>query len=199
MQLEKKNGKYILEKKEGYLDTFTWRFIEELDKINIPYVLISGYVAIVFGRNRSSEDIDILIPKIKKEEFNKLWEQLQKKYYCLNTNNKEEAQNEYLSENLAIRFAIKKTSIPNMEIKYPKTNIEEWVLKNKQEIIVNKHKLYISPIELQIAYKLYLGSEKDLEDAAFLNELFKENINKEELHYFIKELKVQEKYEEHLK
>ena len=37
--------------------------------------------------------------------------------------------------------------------------------------------IYISPIELQIAYKLYLGTDKDLEDAFFLYELFKEKID----------------------
>lgn len=33
------------------------------------YVLISGYVSILFGRNRSSEDIDMIVEKLDYEKF----------------------------------------------------------------------------------------------------------------------------------
>ena len=33
---------------------------------------------------------------------------------------------------------------------------------------LGKEKINISPIELQIAYKIYLGSDKDYEDARYL-------------------------------
>jgi hypothetical protein len=48
---------------------------------------------------------------------------------------------------------------------------------------------------MQIVFKLSLGSEKDMEDAKHLYELFKENINKEEFHSLIEKLKVKEKFE----
>ena len=199
MDIKKVNEMYIVEKKEGALDTFTKDFLKELTDINIPYVLISGYIAILFGRNRSSEDIDILIPPITEEEFNTMWEQLNKKYECLNTTHKKEAYKEYLKEGVAIRFATKGTIIPNMELKTSKTSLEKWALKNRQQVQVNNNQIYISPIELQIAYKAYLGSEKDIEDAIFLQELFKEEMNQEQLHYFLKGLQVKKIYEEQIK
>jgi len=199
MDIKKENEMYIVEKKEGALDTFTKDFLKELTDINIPYVLISGYIAILFGRNRSSEDIDILIPPITEEEFNTMWEQLNKKYECLNTTHKKEAYKEYLKEGVAIRFATKGTIIPNMELKTSKTSLEKWALKNRQQVQVNNNQIYISPIELQIAYKAYLGSEKDIEDAIFLQELFKEEMNQEQLHYFLKGLQVKKIYEEQIK
>lgn len=48
---------------------------------------------------------------------------------------------------------------------------------------------------MQIAYKLFLGTEKDLEDAKHLYDLFKEKLNKEELLYLIDKLKVKDKFE----
>ena len=55
---------------------------------------------------------------------------------------------------------------------------------------MGKSSIRISPIELQLAYKLYLGSDKDYEDAAHLYTIFRENINKEELKNFIKKLDI---------
>lgn len=55
---------------------------------------------------------------------------------------------------------------------------------------MGKSRIRISPIELQIAYKLYLGSDKDYEDAAHLYTIFRENINNKELENFIKKLDI---------
>jgi len=50
--------------------------------------------------------------------------------------------------------------------------------------------VYVPPIELQIAYKLYLGSEKDVEDALYLWEVFREHLNPKLLHKFMEILGV---------
>jgi len=47
--------------------------------------LISGYVAILFGRSRASEDIDIFIEKLSYDRFLELWKALDEKFECLNT------------------------------------------------------------------------------------------------------------------
>ena len=43
------------------LDIFTLDFINVLKKYT-KYVLVSGYVSILLGRSRASEDIDVIIP-----------------------------------------------------------------------------------------------------------------------------------------
>ncbi len=48
----------------------------------------------------------------------------------------------------------------------------------------------IGSLELQLAYKLYLGSEKDYEDAAHLYTIFKDDIDKVKLSMFIKKLHI---------
>jgi len=50
--------------------------------------------------------------------------------------------------------------------------------------------LYLSPLELQIPYKLFLGSEKDIEDARFLFKLYKDNLNIVLLKMFLTKLKI---------
>lgn len=59
------------------------------------------------------------------------------------------------------------TFIPDMEVKLPRKTLDSWSLDNRRRVIVNGETLWISPLELQIAYKLRLGSEKDIEDARY--------------------------------
>lgn len=176
------------------LDNFVIKFTSVLNQLNIDYVLVSGYVAILFGRNRSSEDVDIFIEKIDVELFDKLWLELNKEFECLNTNESKDAYQEYLLTGHAIRFAKKGSFIPNMEIKFPKMELDSWTLENRKEVKINKQVLFISPLELQIPFKLFLGSEKDIEDAKFLYNLFKDKINNDLLRDFTQKLKIEQTF-----
>lgn len=49
--------------------------------------------------------------------------------------------------------------------------------------------MYVSPIEIEI-YKLYLGSEKDIEDALYLWDIFQRKLDKELMNRFMNELNV---------
>jgi len=178
-----------LNRKLNALDKFVIDFISLLDN----YVIVSGYVSILFGRSRATEDVDLLIPKITKEQFKDAWKKIHENgFECLNTSKIEDAF-EMLKEH-AIRFSRKGKPIPNMEFKMIKTDLDRYSLKNKIKVILNKWKIYISPIEMQISYKLFLGSEKDLEDAVHLYVVFNEKLNKEELTYLINKLKVNDNF-----
>jgi hypothetical protein len=195
----KKDIYNIKNKKITQLDSLLLKFINILNKYNIKYVVISGYVAILFGRSRGSEDIDLFIEKINYITFEKLWRDLYNFFECTIENNMKEAYYEYINSQLPLRFAKKKTFIPNIEIKVPTEQIEWWVLENRQKVILNnKHKIYISPIEPQIAYKLFLSSEKDIEDAKFIYNLFLDKIDPKLLKYFINKLKVEQMFRKYL-
>jgi len=72
--------------------------------------------------------------------------------------------------------------------------LENNALLARIRVIINSdHVLFISPIEQQIAYKVYLGSEKDLEDAKHLFLLFKEFIKDDVLRRFVLRLGVADK------
>ena len=57
MEIEFKNNKIKLEKELNDLDQFVIDFTSVLNKEHIIYVIVSGYVSILFGRNRASEDL----------------------------------------------------------------------------------------------------------------------------------------------
>ncbi len=190
MEIEFKEDNIIFNRELSLLDRFVLSFTEHLVTNNIKYVVISGYVAILFGRSRISEDVDILIEHISFEKFQKFWSEIEPGYECLNTGNSYEAYNDYLENHHAIRLAKKGSFIPNIELKFAKNDLDRYSIEHRKNVKLADRSLYISPLELQIPYKLFLGSEKDIEDARFLFKLFKDNLDNVMLKTFLSKLKI---------
>lgn len=170
-----------LEKEANELDKCVIDFIRILRKY-MDYIIISGYIAILFGRSRATEDVDILIKKPAKDKFVQFCNELfQNSYWGINSD-VPETMWEYLESNTGIRFAKKPNVIPNMELKFVKNQLDEEAMHNKIKVLIENEELFIGPIELQIAYKKFvLASPKDLEDAAHLSKVLKDFINAEKL------------------
>ncbi|MBN2602652.1 MAG: hypothetical protein JXA91_00790 [Candidatus Thermoplasmatota archaeon] len=173
------------------LDRFTIDFINILSKYT-DYVIVSGYVAILLGRARASEDIDVIIKKIDFQNFTRLYNELKKNYfYCLNAE-KEKTVYSYLKDNLAVRFAKIDTMIPNIEMKWTRNEFDKIALEKTIKVKIQKDLLRISHLELQIAFKEeILKSPKDLDDANHIREVAKDYLDekliqkyKEMLHGF---------------
>ena len=166
------------------LDKFTIDFINILKK-HTKYVIISGYVAILLGRARASEDVDIIIPKINFTNFQKLYEELKKNnFYCMNAE-KEKTIYSYLQDKLAIRFAKVDTIIPNIEMKWIKNEFDKIALNNTIDVKIKNQKIIISHLELQIAFKeVILKSPKDIEDAKHIREVAKEYLDNKLIHKY---------------
>ncbi|PTD93822.1 hypothetical protein C9439_05755 [archaeon SCG-AAA382B04] len=109
-------------------------------------------------------------------------------YWCINS----DIENIYemLKNNLAVRFAEEGNVIPNFETRFSSDEFEKTALEESLKVELNLKEIQISPLELQIAYKLYLGSEKDLEDGLHLYRLFEKNIKEEKLENYAKKLEV---------
>jgi len=166
-----------LDKILNKLDKFALEFTSILKK-HTAYVIVSGYVSILFGRSRASEDIDLLVPKMEKAAFLQLYNDLVKRFECLNSSNPEELYHDYLLQGTAIRFSRKEKPIPNVEFKFAKTSMDYESLKQKLCVKIRAKELFISPIEMQIAFKeVALGSDKDLEDAEHLKAVFEKDLN----------------------
>lgn len=159
------------------LDRFTLDFIKILEKY-VEYVLVSGYVSILLGRARVSEDVDIIIQKIDFSTFQALFDKLKANdFYCLNAE-KDSKIFEYLQDDLPVRFAKKDKIIPNIELKWAKHRFDRFALENTIYVKLPKAELKISNLELQIAFKEeVLKSPKDLEDAEHIKNIAKGYLN----------------------
>ena len=162
-----------LDKELSDLDNFVLKICSVIGK-HCNYVLISGYVAIFFGRTRTTEDVDMFIEPISKEKFSALYKDLQVQgFWAINANSEEELFSMLKKDKLAIRFAEKGRAVPNMEVKFVKDLLDVIALSDKMKVITKKGELYISSIPMQIAYKKYvLQTSKDLEDARHLQGMF---------------------------
>lgn len=177
------NKKIIqLDKELNDLDLFVLDFVKIIEKHTV-YVIVSGYTSLLFGRSRATEDVDLLVPVMDKEIFKVFFRDLEKNgFWCLNADDTDILYNGYLRQKIAVRFAKKDTSIPNIEFKFAKNHFDLNTIKNRIRVITEKGNLFIGSLEEEIAFKeVVLGSDKDAEDARFLRSLFKDSLDKEEI------------------
>jgi len=177
------------EKHLTLLDRFVLGFIHVLEP-HTQYVIVSGYVAILFGRSRGTEDVDILVPQLEKETFRDLHAALLVTGYEFLNAEGADGLYEMLVSRMGIRIARTDQFIPNIELKFLKDDVDRCVLRDRVEVKLSDAKVFISPIEIQIAYKLYLGSEKDIEDALYLFEIFKNDMDQQNLKAWMKKFGV---------
>jgi len=184
MEYNAERMEIITDREIGELDRFAIKFLQVLEKY-AEYVVISGYVSILLGRTRATEDIDVFIKPINKKTFSNLYAELKEKgFWCLNA----EDENEifiYLEEGYAVRFAETRHGTPNFEVKFPKDELDEETFDNFITVIHPEFKIKISSLERQIAFKrYYLSSYKDVDDALHLEEMFREKIDYDKVNKF---------------
>ncbi|NCP71942.1 hypothetical protein GW835_00930 [archaeon] len=164
------------------LDKFVIEFTSILEKYT-KYVIVSGYVAISNGRVRGTEDIDIIIDKIPFSLFLKFLEDIYaSNFECIQSDDALEIYNNYLIKKESIRFVYKGTILPNIELKFVKTEVDKYTLLKRTKLSLTGLDIYFASIESTIAYKEhYLSSDKDYEDALHLRLLYKEVLSLEEI------------------
>lgn len=180
----------IFDKEFTVYDELALKFSERLNRNKIDYVFVSGYVALLFGRSRMSEDIDILSERLDRDRFQELWMDLMDGFYCHDAPDPATAYHDYLGEGVALRFSETGIIIPNVEFKWVSTEQQREALGKALTVTLRGQQLRISSFEIQIAYKLYLGSDKDIEDARYLFELFRERLDPDLMRTKINELEL---------
>jgi len=190
MKIEKTHHGFLLSGKVvTSLDRFVLGMVQIIQR-HTPYVIISGYVAILLGRSRGTEDVDMLIPLPTSETFTALHDELLIRGYEFLNPEDRAGLYQMICSQMAIRATGVGSIIPNMEIKAIKTEYDNYSFSNRKVLVVDTIPLMISPLELQIAYKLDLGSDKDIEDAVYLWEIGREILDLYLFNRFCQELQV---------
>jgi predicted nucleotidyltransferase len=163
------------------LDNLVLDFTEILEK-HVDYIIISGYVSILLGRTRVTEDVDVFIKKISFDTFLELYDELVNNgFWCINAEKAEEVFS-YLKDGLAVRFAKGNQAVPNFEVKFPKRKVDEEAFEDSIVVTLKKGKLNISCLERHVAFKRYfLGTDKDVEDSEHIERAFKGQIDYEKV------------------
>ncbi len=164
------------------LDDICVKFCNLLEK-HCKYIIVSGFVAISSGRTRGTEDIDIIIERIGNIGFDLLHKDLtQKGFICMQGENSTKLYNDYLKENLSIRYTYDNMHLPEMELKLAKDELDEYQLKNRIKLEMTGLDVWFSTINSNIAFKEeLLKSDKDMEDAKHLRIVYSGIIDEKEI------------------
>ncbi len=101
-----KDETIIINRELTELDIFLKDFLDIL-KNHSDYLVVSEFVSISTGRIRGTEDIDVLVPIMKKEKFIKFFKDIEDNgFWCYQGDDVNKIQS-YLDESINIRFARK--------------------------------------------------------------------------------------------
>jgi hypothetical protein len=183
-----------IEKEPSELDELVLDVTGILDDLDIEYVVVSGYVAVLLGRSRATEDVDVITEPFSEATAAELAGRLREAGYW-GSAMPLDSMHEMLSDDSIVRIAEDGHRVPNVELKFATDEYDRTSLANTVAIRLNDRELRAGELELQIAYKLYLGSQKDFEDAVYLYELTEPTLNTQKLESYATDLGVEEEHE----
>jgi len=185
--IELRNETLVVEREPNQLDELASSFSEVLNQFDIEHVYIAGYVSILAGRARSTEDVDILIERIDEETADDLAETLDEEGFWGPAMPLSSIY-EMLDNGDNIWVAPEDQIAPHLEVKFVRDEFDRASLGNAITARIGDEAVRIGPLELQIAYKLYLGAQKDIEDAVHLYTLFEESLSVPRLEEWVRRL-----------
>lgn len=191
----------VLSRELSVLDEDVVAFASLLDDHGVEYVVVSGYVAILTGRARSTEDVDVVLEPLDEDRVADLVDGLRDAgYWGMAMPLDKMAAT--LAAGDRFRVAERDELFPNFECWFASNPVEREALSSAITAELGDHGVHVSPIELQIAYKLRLaqgvGSTrgKDFEDALHLSLAFEGQLDGAALEEYVNELGVEEYYAE---
>ena len=169
-------------KERTILDTFAEDFVDVVRK-HAKYIIVSGFVAIAHGRSRGTEDVDIIIEKIQKDEFIKMHNDLLlADFECIQSEYPELIYDDYLNDKTSVRYVRKGHFIPEMELKLAKDELDDYQIRIRKKLPLTGLDLYFSSIEMNIAFKEeLLKSEKDMDDSKHLRIIYSDVLDENEI------------------
>lgn len=192
--MEIRDGEIRIEKAPSDLDALVLDVIDIFDTLDIKYAVVSGYVAVLLGRSRATEDIDVIVERFDAETAETLAARLRDAGYWGAAMPLDDLY-ETLADDLIIRVAEESHRVPNIELKFAHDRYSRESLSNTVTIRLNDAEIRVGSLELQIAYKLRMGAQKDFEDALYLYHLLGSTLNSRRLETYVEDLDVEDEYD----
>lgn len=191
--VEFRDGVLVVDRAPNELDELAIAFSTILDELGIRHVFVSGYVAVLAGRSRATEDIDVVLERPGDEALDELVGRLEDAGMwgpAMPLGTIHDLEHEH------IWIAREDETVPRLEVKFVDGRFDRASLENHitARLTTVGESLPIGPLELQIAYKLWMTGDRDFEDALYLFSLFGETLSTEELERWVDELDVNEAY-----
>lgn len=183
-----------IDKEPNALDELILDVADVFDSVGVNYAVVSGYVVVLLGRARATEDIDVIVERFDDGTADEIAETLQEAGYWGSAMPLSEMHST-LADGLPVRIAEDGHRVPNVELKFPTDEFDRASLENTFPIRFDGNELTVGAVELQIAYKLSMGAQKDAEDALYLYEVAEGTLNRDALESYVDRLGVRDEYE----
>lgn len=190
--IEFRDDTVVVDREPNDLDELAIQFTRILDDLGIDHVYVSGYVAILTGRSRATEDIDVLLERVDDETVHEIVKRLEEEGMW-GPAMPLGSMGEMLEDNIWI--APDGEMVPHLEAKFVDDEFDHASLANAIVARIGDDEIPIGPLELQIAYKLWMRADRDFEDAAHLYSIFEETLREGALEEWVKRLDVEDEYE----
>ena len=185
----------VIDKPPSDLDRLMLEVGDVLDAVGIEYSVVSGYVAVLFGRSRATEYIDVITERFDEGTADELAKRLREAGYWGSAMPLDDLH-ETLADDLPARIAEEGHRVPNVELKFASDESDRISLDNAISVRLGGETLRVGPLEFQIAYKLDMGAQKDYEDALYLHEVAEPSLNRTALERYVTKLGVEDEYEQ---
>lgn len=192
--IELRDGELVVGREPNDLDDLASRFTAILDDEGIEHAYVSGYVAVLTGRSRATEDIDVLLEPLDADRVDALAARLADAGLW-GPAMPLDSMAEMLAGGDPVWVARDGEMVPHVEVKFVRDEFDRASLENAITAHVGDATLPVGPLELQVAYKLYLGTRTDFEDAVHIHALFEETLRDRELERWVEKLGVGDAYE----
>ncbi len=193
--IELRDSTLLVGREPNQLDELAIAFSGILDRFAIKHAYVAGYVSILSGRARSTEDVDVLIEEIDESTTKDLVSTLEEEGYW-GPAMPLSSMFDSLQNGDNIWIAPENQITPHLEVKFARDEFDHASIANSINANVGNNTIPIGPLELQIAYKLYLGARTDIEDAVHFYTLFEDTLRFEELEKWVSKLGVVDAYEQ---
>lgn len=192
--IEFRKGELIVEREPNELDRLAITFTAILNDLDVRHAYVSWYVAVLTGRARATQDIDVLLERIDEPESARLVDRLNAEGMWGPAMPLDELY-EMLANGDNIWIAPEGQVVPHLEAKFVQDEADSTSLRDAIVARIAGTTIPLGPLELGIAYKLFLGSQKDFEDAVHLYTLLSENLRTDDLERWVRKLGVEDDYE----
>jgi hypothetical protein len=183
-----------IDKPPSDLDRLVLDVASVLDEVGVDYAVVSGYVVVLFGRARATEDVDVIVERFDADTGAELAERLADAGYWGPAMPLADLHGT-LADDLPVRVAEDGHRVPNVELKFPTDRFDRASVRETVTVRFDDETVTVGNLELQIAYKLHMDTPKDFEDALYLHEVAEPTLNTRTLEEYVDDLDVGDAYD----
>jgi hypothetical protein len=183
-----------IDKPPSDLDRLVLDVASVLEEVGVDYAVVSGYVVVLFGRARATEDVDVIVERFDADTGAELAERLADAGYWGPAMPLADLHGT-LADDLPVRVAEDGHRVPNVELKFPTDRYDRASVRETVTVRFDDETVTVGNLELQIAYKLHMDTPKDFEDALYLHEVAEPTLNTRTLEEYVDDLDVEDAYD----